>query len=87
MFIQMDNNPTTYVYDGVEVTKTARTASKSLSSGKRDILVEITPVSSFTGNWKKWIREIDLYEINPVIEPNKPTPRANKFLEDAHDEE
>lgn len=84
MIIQMDNR-STYVYDSVEVIKTSRTASKNLSSGKKDSLIEITPAASTTGTWKKWVREIDLYEIDPIIELNKPTPR-NKFLEDAFDD-
>lgn len=53
----------TYIYDGVEVCQTGRTAQRKLSSGKVDELVEITPIDSIIGNWKKWVREIDLYEV------------------------
>jgi hypothetical protein len=84
MIIPTDNR-STYVYDSVEVVKTSRTASKNLSSGKKDLLIEITPAASTTGTWKKWVREIDLYEIDPVMTPNKLIPRG-KFLEDAFDD-
>lgn len=53
----------TYIYDGIEVYQTGRTAERKLSSGKLDELVEITPVDSITGTWKKWVRETELYEV------------------------
>lgn len=53
----------TYVYEGAEVIKTGRVASKSLASGKKDTVVEITPVHSTVGTWKKWVAEAHLYEI------------------------
>lgn len=54
----------TYVYDNVEVKKTGRTAEKALRSGKVDYLVEITPVDSLDGSWKKWVRDTELFEVN-----------------------
>lgn len=76
----------TYVYDSVEVIKTNRTASKQLKSGSKDQLIEITPAHSTTGSWKKWVRVIDLYEIDSVWNSNT-KPNNNKFLEDAFDDE
>ena len=55
----------TYVFDGSEVKKTGRTASKTLVAGSRVkemVLVEITPVDS-TFDWKKWVRPEDLYAV------------------------
>jgi len=62
-----------YVYDNVEVSKTGRTASKTLASGKEDVLFEITPVHQTTGMWKKWVRESDLFliKITNIREDNK----------------
>jgi hypothetical protein len=60
---------TTYVYDGIEVRKTGRTASKESPTlrGKRFVtLIEITPVGDDVG-WKKWVDENSLY----VVEENK----------------
>lgn len=52
-----------WIFEGSEVAKTGRTASKTLSSGKKDVLYEITPVHHTTGSWKKWVREIELFQI------------------------
>ena len=55
----------TCVYDGAELKKTGRTATKTLGTGprvKEMNLVEITPVDS-TFDWKKWVRPEDLYAI------------------------
>lgn len=52
-----------YVYDNVEVIKTGRTAKKALRSGKVDELFEVTPVESFDGVWKKWVRDSELFEV------------------------
>lgn len=61
-----------FVYDGQEVTKTGRIASKEQQvrgySGTRMVLenvVEITPVLA-PGEyaWKRWVREDELYVIN-----------------------
>ena len=60
---------TTYVLDGVEVKLTGRKASKEvkssmgLSGGKIQELHEITPVDTFNGEWKKWVRMEDLFEV------------------------
>lgn len=54
----------TYVYDNAEVKKTGRTASKTLKSGAKDHLVEVTPVDPMVGSWKKWVREIELFEVS-----------------------
>lgn len=57
----------TYIYDSVEVQLTGRVAQRKLSSGKIDELVEITPVDEIVGKWKKWVREVDLYEVKNEI--------------------
>lgn len=54
----------TYVYENVEVKKTGRTAQKTLKSGSVDQLVEITPVDSMVGSWKKWVRDAELFEVS-----------------------
>lgn len=59
--IMTDNK--TYVYDNVEVKLTGRKAQKTLPSGKSDVQLEITPVHTISGSWKKWVREKDLFEI------------------------
>lgn len=62
----------TFVYDGVEVKKTGRSATKTATSRfsedsadrrtpKSVTLVEITPVDSFHGEWKKWVRDLELF--------------------------
>jgi hypothetical protein len=53
----------TYVFENVEVRRTGRIATNTLKSGKTDKLVEITPVDNAVGNWKKWIREDMLFEV------------------------
>jgi hypothetical protein len=55
----------TFVYDGAEVKKTGRTATKTFGTGarvKEMNLVEITPVDA-TFDWKKWVRPEELYVI------------------------
>lgn len=54
----------TYVYEGIEVRKTGKTASKQLSSGRTDELVEVTPVDKMQGSWHKWARPTDLFEVS-----------------------
>jgi len=58
----------TFVYDGTEVKKTGRTATRKVR--QRDmILVEIAPVDpSF--DWKKWVDPSQLY----VVQPGSSTP-------------
>lgn len=53
----------TYLHDDVEVQLTGRVAVRELKRGKQDERVEITPVERMEGQWKKWVRRIDLYEI------------------------
>jgi hypothetical protein len=52
-----------YVYDNSEVKLTNRKSEKTLGSGKKDVLYEITPIDPFVGSWKKWVRLTDLYKI------------------------
>jgi hypothetical protein len=52
-----------YVYDNSEVKLTSRKSEKTLGSGKKDVLFEITPTDPMTGSWKKWVRLTDLYKI------------------------
>lgn len=70
---QQNNNIVHFVHEGTEVKLTGRTASKSVKSLSADpikilTLHEVTPVDSFSGDWKKWVRLADLYE---VTESNK----------------
>ena len=53
----------TYLFEDVEVCLTGRTATRKLRSGKVDERMEISPVDSMQGVWKKWVRKTDLYEI------------------------
>lgn len=51
----------TFVYEGTEVRKTGRVATKTLPIKNKELqLVEITPVDT-TFDWKKWVRPDDLY--------------------------
>ncbi len=58
----------TYVYEGTEVKKTGRTATKQTKqvgasqAPKIFTLVEITPVADF--DWKKWVAEEQLFNVN-----------------------
>jgi hypothetical protein len=45
----------TFVFGEVEVRKTGRTATKPVVGGKLMVLVEITPVNSYDGDWKKFV--------------------------------
>lgn len=60
---EFELTPQRYVYDNVEVIKTGRMAKKPLRSGKVDELFEITPAETIDGAWKKWVREIELFEV------------------------
>lgn len=53
----------TYVFEQIEVRKTGRVAQSKLRSGKLDEVVEITPVDSMVGSWKKWVRAEILFEV------------------------
>jgi hypothetical protein len=56
----------TYVYGETEVHMTGRTATKSLPGGKLMVLVEITPVNSYDGDWKKFVNQSALLTIIPA---------------------
>ncbi len=60
----MTDQVQTYVYENVEVKKTGRTAQKKLKSGSIDQLVEIAPIDTVIGSWKKWVREAELFEVS-----------------------
>lgn len=53
----------TFVYEDLEVRKTGRVAKKTLTSGKVQILEEITPTNSLAGSWKKWVNPDQLFII------------------------
>lgn len=53
----------TFVYEQAEVTKTGRTAVLKRNTGKLDTLFEITPVDQMVGSWKKWVRDMELFEV------------------------
>ena len=65
----------TYVYDGQEVKKTGRVAKKkrrksalAKKTGNTPTVVEIECLPDpnvDTQPWKKWVREDELYEIEP----------------------
>lgn len=59
-------NEKTYVFGEDEVRKTGRIATKPLVGGKTLTQVEITPVSSYSGDWKKWVNPASLLEIQEV---------------------
>lgn len=58
-----------YVYEGTEVRKTGRVATKERTRTSRsgvaaiDSLVEIEPVDPDM-SWKKWVNEIHLYTVS-----------------------
>ena len=59
---------THFVYEGTEVRKTGRIATKERKTGRlggtvADKLVEIEPVDPDM-SWKKWVNEIHLYTIS-----------------------
>lgn len=60
----------TFVYDGTEVKKTGREATRivkqAIAGGlpRYMILVEITPVKDF--DWVKWVSPDQLYEVKEV---------------------
>ncbi len=59
----------TYVFEGVEVKLTGRTAKKEMKTQRRrvaaklDLIHEIAPADKEMGNWKKWVRMTELFEI------------------------
>ena len=58
----------TYIFEGTEVKKTGRTATKQIkmAGGKlRELMLEeISPVSTDEFPWTKWISPDQLYEVN-----------------------
>lgn len=63
MIFNIQPDQKSWVFEGIEVTKTGRKAQRALPSGKLDIQIEVTPVHNINGSWKKWTRESDLFEI------------------------
>ena len=54
----------TYVYNEVEVQLTGRKAEKAGIGGKKNEVVEITPVDQdANGNYKKWVPMAVLFKI------------------------
>lgn len=61
---------TTYVLNDTEVKLTGRTAKKKGIGTKINELVEVTPSDENNGNWKKWVPQSTLFEIdeqNPLV--------------------
>lgn len=58
----------TFVFENVEVRKTGRTASKpAMGPNKLNLtLVEVTPVSEYDGDWKRWVIPNQLFNIDPT---------------------
>lgn len=58
---------TTFVYDGVEVKKTGRTATRDVATTSQKtrtlVLVEIMPIDS-SFDWKKWVDPKQLYSVD-----------------------
>lgn len=59
----MSQDETTFVSGETEVKKTGRRAEKPLPGGKKMILVEVTPVNTYDGTWKKFVNETSLLTI------------------------
>jgi hypothetical protein len=60
----MDNpmDDVCFVYDGIEVKKTGRVATRKLKTVTQTI-IEIQPKNENDGTWTKWINPIELFEI------------------------
>jgi len=58
----------TFVSGETEVKLTGRRAVRDLPGGKKMELVEITPLSEYDGNWKKFVQRTSLLQI---IDDNK----------------
>ncbi len=52
-----------FVYEGVEVKKTGRIASRQGAGARMVEVVEITPVNDYDGTWKKWVAPGALFVI------------------------
>lgn len=66
----MSEQKTEYVFNGILVTKTGRSASKqtnkqTLRSSRtvEETIVEIVPVDMEDGTWKRWVAESDLFVV------------------------
>lgn len=53
-----------YIFEGVEIKPTGKTASRKTRSGKEETIHEVTPVSQQIGSWKKWVSLDTLYVVN-----------------------
>jgi hypothetical protein len=51
-----------FVFNGIEVKLTGRRAQKTLRNNT-EILFEIQPADPDEGCWKRWVRQVELYEI------------------------
>jgi hypothetical protein len=57
-----------YVFENIEVRKTGRVAQRRIgNSTKVQQVVEITPVSSYDGDWKKWVAPDILFSISDEV--------------------
>mgnify|MGYP003590006349 CR=1 FL=1 len=56
----------TFVFGEVEVKKTGRWATKDLPNNKKLTLVEVTPVNTWDGSWKKWANPSSLLIVEGV---------------------
>jgi hypothetical protein len=57
----------TFVFEGTEVRKTGREATREVGTGARSrklLLVEITPVDT-SFDWKKWVDPSMLFIVQP----------------------
>lgn len=60
-----------YVYNEILVTKTGRTATKTVQKqtlkseiSKESIIIEVQPVDIEDGTWKRWVAEKDLFVVS-----------------------
>ena len=53
-----------YIFEGVEIKPTGKTASRKTRSGKEETIHEVTPVSQQIGSWKEWVDLTTLYIVN-----------------------
>lgn len=56
----------TYVYEGTEVEKTGRCATKTIKLTSRsftETMFEIQPVDKTGPTWKRWVKETDLFTV------------------------
>lgn len=60
----IQNHQQNYVFEGLEVRMTGRTA-KLAGVSKEHLVYEVTPVGEMSDVWKKWVKLTDLYVILP----------------------